>query len=151
MPTAPTEAVSPIIGSLLLVAITVVLTASVVVLASSFGGSSSQPAPVVVPSQDEGSDRLVVVRAEPLIPLGRLRIELSVPGHFGYNALASSTTTALPANTLVPLGVTGSVEAGDTLYFCADAAATGVHVLLQDPVTNKLVASDTFASLATCP
>jgi flagellin-like protein len=151
MRTAPTEAVSPIVGSLMLVAITIVLTATVLVLANSFGGRSSQLAPVVVPSRDEAGDRLVVVRAEPLIPLDRLRIELSVPGHFGYNALASSTTTALPANTLVPLGVAGSVEAGDTLYLCADAAATGVHVLLQDPLTNKLVASDTFANLATCP
>jgi flagellin-like protein len=144
------EAVSPVVATLLLVAITVVLTATVMVLANGFGDKSSQVAPVVVPSRDEANDRLVVLRADAALPLSRLLIEMSVPGHFAYNALASSSTTALAANTLVSLGATGNVMGGDTIYFCSNSPGSDVRVLLQDPISNKIVASETFVNLAQC-
>lgn len=153
MPTRPhasTEAVSPVVAVVLLVAITIVLTSLVLVLVGRVQGSKSDVAPVVVPSKDEANGRFVVVRADPFLPLSRLRIEMSADGYFAYNALASSATTPLPANTLVPLGSSGDVVSGDAIYFCATPAAHNVQVLVQDPVTNKLVASETFTDLAAC-
>ncbi|HUR62113.1 MAG TPA: type IV pilin N-terminal domain-containing protein [Candidatus Thermoplasmatota archaeon] len=146
---ASTEAVSPVIATVVMVGITVVLTATVMLFV---GGLSKPPAesPLFVPSREETSDRLVVVRADPSLPLARLRIEMSVAGHFGYNSLASSSSTALPANTLVPLGAVGNVAGGDNLYFCADTAASNVKVLVQDPITNRIVATDTFAYMVAC-
>lgn len=153
MPTRPplsTEAVSPVVATLVLVAMTIVLTASVMVLAGGLQRERQDLAPTVVPSRDERDDRIVVVRADTSLPLSRLRLQMSVPGHFGYNSLASLSSPALPANTLTALGAVGTVTGGDVLYLCANAAAANVQVLLQDPVTNKVVATESFDTLSAC-
>jgi FlaG/FlaF family flagellin (archaellin) len=145
-----TDAVSPLMATLIMVVMTIVLTAGVLVLLNGVGSRDSGPAPVVVPSKDEAADRVLIIRADGLIPLSRLRIEMSVPGHFAYNSLAGLGSPALPANTLVPLAATGTVTGGDAVFLCANAAASDVQVLLQDPVTNKVVATASFSSLVAC-
>lgn len=145
-----TDAVSPVLGVMLLVAITVTLTATVFMVANGLGSKSDKPAPVVFPTKDEANGRLVVVHADSQIPVSRLRIEMTAAGHFAYNALASSASSALPANTLEALGPTGIITGGDSIYLCVDATTSNIQVLLQDPITNKVLATETFGNLPVC-
>lgn len=146
-----TDAVSPIVATLLMVAITVVITAVVIAVFNRLGNTDdTEVAPVVMPTRDEAADRMVVIRADNGLPLSRLRIQMSVDGHFAYNALASSSGTALPANALVPLGGAALVAGGDAIYFCADAPSSDVRILLQDPESGKIVATETFLNLSQC-
>jgi flagellin-like protein len=147
---ASDEAVSAVVATILMVAVTVILAATVFLIGGRLTGNKQESPAFVSPARDETGDRLTIIRADPALPVSRLQLEASVPGHFGYNALASLASPALPANTFVPLGTTGIVKAGDILYFCANTASSNVQILIQDPVTNRLVDTETFQTLAAC-
>ena len=57
------EAVSPVVGVILLVAITVVLSATVFVLVKTFNDDKADPAPALAMSKDQVDDEALVVRA----------------------------------------------------------------------------------------
>lgn len=146
-----TDAVTPVISALIMIGMTFVLTAAIFLVVNGLRHSNAADrAPLVVPTKDEQADRLTIIRADPGVLLANLRLEMSVPGHFAYNSFASQATTPLPTASLVPLGPTGTLAGGDTIYFCADQPASNVQVLLQDPITNRVVASDTFVTLGRC-
>ena len=65
MPSRPgEEAVSPVIGVILLVAVTVVLSATVFVLAAGMNDDKAEPAPQLLMAADESADEAQVLRAD---------------------------------------------------------------------------------------
>ncbi|HUR63204.1 MAG TPA: type IV pilin, partial [Candidatus Thermoplasmatota archaeon] len=96
------EAVSPVIGVILMVAITVVLAAVVFVLVSNLSKGGSQSAPTLAINTDDTADRLVITSAATGADWSRLSIQT-----------VSCTQTAIAAS------VTGSI-----VYMGNDAAAT---------------------------
>lgn len=104
------EAVSPVIGVILMVAITVVLAAVVYVLVADFGSNTQEPAPNVSMASD-GPGGYIVSRAD--------------PGHmWGEFTVTGCTTVPLDAD---------EVTAGDRLQGCTEDA-----VMVHDD-TNSIV------------
>jgi flagellin-like protein len=151
------EAVSPVIGVILMVAITVVLAAVVFVLVSNLGKSSNS-APTFALSRDDATDRLSVTSADSDADWNRLAIKgpaqqdaavgppvvAGVHLHFGLNAAATDAsgdcgTDAAPASPMPAdcvlssnTEITGAADlmsAGEYLEFCndSDGAAAGTN------------------------
>lgn len=113
------EAVSPVIGVILMVAITVVLAAVVFVLVSNLG-EGSESAPNISFNKDSGDRTLTVVQAE-----------TATWGEFAFG-----TNTASCA---FDVSSTSSVSAGDTITCTAAGTVSILHV-----PTNSLVYTTTF-------
>ncbi len=125
------DAVSPVIGVILMVAITVVLAAVIFVLVNDLGGAD-EDAPSLSFSKDNDACTLTVVKA----PTG----PTSTWGDFKI----VNTTAAAAAHP------TDGVDAGDTLNFDTDAGTaggqcSGVKVTITHTGTNTLVYETTFS------
>jgi flagellin-like protein len=112
------EAVSPVIGVILMVAITVVLAAVVFVLVSNLG-DTSESAPDISFSADESDNEIRVVKAEN----GLDWADFDITG-----------SCTLP---------TGTVEAGDVID-CADSA--NENIVIRHVETNSVVYEHEFAT-----
>ncbi|HUR62112.1 MAG TPA: hypothetical protein VM286_07080 [Candidatus Thermoplasmatota archaeon] len=144
-------AVTPVMSALITIGMTFVLTAAAFLVFIAIRNTHlDERAPAVVPARDEAHDTLTFLHADVGLDRSRILVEMSVPGRFSYNSPAGPGSTPLPAAVLVPLGATGVLSGGDTVSFCGEAASANVLVLLQDPVTNRVVAASSFAQLAKC-
>ncbi len=146
------DAVSPVIGVILMVAITVVLAAVVFVLVSDLGSDSAAPAAVKF-QKDEGTDRIKVISAESTADWDNLEIKADATGiEFELNQAADGTngtaiTTALGAIT----SSTDPMSAGEYIEMCGTAGAVAdITLTLIDAAANQILAEMTFSSVAAC-
>jgi archaeal type IV pilus assembly protein PilA len=135
------EAVSPVIGVILMVAITVVLAAVVFVLVSNLGKGSGQTAPNLQFTKDDTTDRLTITTAESGANWNRISVRVT-----------SCTSTATAAATIIYMGtdsaprqnqnaVNGSTQANDLNQGAAgggSATACGAGISL--PVATATAA-----------
>jgi len=145
------QAVSPVIGVILMVAITVVLAAVVFVLVSELASEKREAPAAIGFSKDEANDRIDVARAEADLDWSQLEIRSAalVAGLvYDRNAAAGLGDTAV---TSVPTALSAkSLDGGDYLEFCATLPASDVEILLLHPASNAVVYRATFTSVAAC-
>ena len=126
------EAVSPVIGVILMVAITVVLAAVVFVLVSNLG-KGSEKAPNLSFNKDSSARTLTVVQADPGVHWN----DFTVGG-----SCASTVRLASNGNSGLYSAVsTNTVAGGDVLSACT----AGQTLSLTHTATNSLVYSTTFS------
>src|ERR1051326_867001 len=109
------EAVSPVIGVILMVAITVVLAAVVFVLVTKLSNNNSSSAPTMSISVDDVNDRLVVTSASTGADWSRISVKLS-------------SCTQGVASSVINLGVATPYQGDDATTAGADlntAASSG--------------------------
>ena len=145
------EAVSPIIGTMLLVAIVVTLAAVTYLLTVQLSGQQ-EPAPAVGFMPNQGNGELKVIRSETGLQASRLAVSMSSPGHASLGTTtASLATTAVPAGQFVTLASgTASLEAGDRFTFCLDGARGPATVQVRDQASNTLLFTAPFLDLPAC-
>jgi flagellin-like protein len=121
------EAVSPVIGVILMVAITVVLAATVFLLVNTF--NEEREAPPTLPVMQKTGDRVTVVRAEP---------DLDWVEHFRVGGTCAPTLTLNGASWPEEAGT--PLRPGDVLRGCTSGQTlTIVHI-----PSDILVYSTTF-------
>src|ERR1041385_9213553 len=105
------EAVSPVIGVILMVAITVVLAAVVFVLVSNLSKNSNTAAPNITFNQDNAGHKLTIVSADAAANWQNVKGSISGGSSCTYTLRSGATTSAATVMT------TGSaaVAAGDTI------------------------------------
>jgi flagellin-like protein len=96
------EAVSPVIGVILMVAITVVLAAVVFILVGNFGKSSNQNVPSLGFSQDKSAHTLTVIHSE---PANWRDIKIQLLSGSGAGCTGTDASGAI-------LGAVGTIQAG---------------------------------------
>ena len=150
------EAVSPVIGVILMVAITVVLAAVVFVLVSNLG-KTSNTAPTFVVQRDDATDRLSVTSADSDADWNRLAIRTnSTDGTPTVHLNGVTTATASDTNPITTEGVeiTGAanaMSAGEYLHFCAGPENGGDYSFtLVDTAANSVIGTYNFNDLAAC-
>ena len=171
------EAVSPVIGVILMVAITVVLAAVVFVLVSNLGKTSSST-PTFSLSRDEANDRLSVTSADSDADWNRVAVRTgtitsagSVVTHLCFEADTDPSTDCdssdVDAYTSMGDGVfvddtnanfeltatAHLMSAGSFMGICAVGGAvdaTGVTLTLVDTTANSVIGSFTFSTIAQC-
>lgn len=156
---AQDKAVSPVIGVILMVAVTVVLAATVYVWASGFGANTTQPARSIAASKSSPYTYDTVTMQNFTINsassnLKYQDIQVTVDGKIqsidtAYTCAATESTTA--ANAFAPCGMVGStfqlkntgdlVQAGDLLHIRGSA---GSVVRIIDAQANSVLATYTF-------
>ena len=149
------EAVSPVIGVILMVAITVVLAAVVFVLVSNLSKNSNSSAPSMTFNQDRSSHYLQVISADPTADWKNIQASVTSSAAAGTTACtathSSSGTTAVgPTVTTAP--VTGAfkattllVSAGDKITVSVASGQTGTCTLsLTYTTVNQLLGTWTF-------
>ena len=147
-----TEAVSPIVGAILMVVITVVLAAVLVFIVADLR-QPSEPGVVVQFTINQGGSLLTVASAQTVLDLSNVEVRLSTAGHAAYNAPAGLGSAALPADTFVRLTSTPGtqLQAGDTLRFCADGGAPqGATLQIRSIQPTGLFYQNAFSHLPTC-
>ena len=160
------EAVSPVIGVILMVAITVVLAAVVFVLVSNLG-KGNQSAPTFALQRDDATDRLSVTSADSDADWNRLAVKITstvpagacVSGNQDVqaatcaadaDAFAATTGTNLDADNTELTGTANLMSAGEYIEFCATALASGVTVVVVDTTANSVIGTFTFNDIAAC-
>jgi flagellin-like protein len=148
------EAVSPVIGVILMVAITVVLAAVVFVLVSNLS-KGNDAAPTMGITADDSANKFTINTAPNGLNYGQFNLKSDKDVRFLKNAIpASATGTALAAGvakvvdaTATPATITG----GDFFGLCGTGGAqTSVTIQLIHVATSRQVYSHTFPSIATC-
>lgn len=145
------EAVSPVIGVILMVAITVVLAAVVFVLVSNLG-ADSETAPAISWNKDEATDRLTVVTASSNADWQRLEIDGNVD--FQVNVAGENVTVVAGSPTSMSTDA-DPIRAGDRLQFCISSATAiapvSLTITITDPSANQVVKTESFTvSTAAC-
>ena len=144
------DAVSPVIGVILMVAITVVLAAIVFVLVGGLG-SDRGDTQLLGMTQNEGDDSMAIARAPPGYDWNDYDIRVVEPAtgvHFARNAAATGADPTL-SNTYQSLG-SGVVVASDYISLCADVPVVGVTVQIRDVNANSIVNVSEFRSIDAC-
>ncbi len=149
------EAVSPVIGVILMVAITVVLAAVVFVLVNDLG-SGADSAPTMGFSADEGDDRLNVDKApQGTVPwsdmaLGVQGSSVTICAQLN-GAPDNATTTTCNTFTTANFTSTNAIAGGDYLEFCsANGQLSDVTIVLTHTPSGQVVKRTDFASIAAC-
>jgi len=145
-----TKAVSPVIATILMVAITVVLAAVLYVMVMGFGGDSSGQAPTA--SLTNSGNRLVlsISEAEPID--GDMVISISINDTV-FNTLGTPTngqytlknTTGAPKEfnvVFVDAGLDGKISTGD--YFTNAYSPVSVKILWSSGGTTQVIAEGTI-------
>ncbi len=149
------EAVSPVIGVILMVAITVVLAAVVFVLVSDLGGGDANAQPAISWKQSEAGDYAEVTSAEADADWSEFELKMSQDGRFRVGAvpLTGDATTVSPdgvAGEWVTM-IAGGIGGGDKLYFCVDSSAgPALTVTLRHIDSNAVAKEFSFNSVAQC-
>ena len=132
------EAVSPVIGVILMVAITVVLAAVVFVLVSNLSKNSNTAAPNVTFSQDQSAHKLTIVSADASASWSNIKQTTTgtncVVKFQGTSTVTSGSavgSTAISAGDFISVGNTGSTS-------------TSCTVSLTYTTVNQLLGSWTF-------
>lgn len=116
------EAVSPVIGVILMVAITVVLAAVVFVLVSDLG-DTGDAAPSISFNDDQAAGTTTVIKADTGLDWGDFTVTI---------ADGTATTCAVAGNS-------GSVDAGDTLTVSQSGGAGTCILSISHTATNTLL------------
>lgn len=145
------EAVSPVIGVILMVAITVVLAAVVFVLVSNLSKTSSK-APDVSFTLDENTDRLSLVKSATGLNWDDFKIKGTVPSStVNYILNADATTAATDLSGTYAAFSTADFNAGDFVDFCGTAAITGTTTIqILHTESNTVVFDGSFVGIAQC-
>lgn len=138
------EAVSAVIGVILMVAITVAIAATVYVYVSGMIGGQKQSAPTVQFTVDESQDRLTVVSTGPNLPWTGFEIRPNQAISFKVNGVPTSTGSLVGANVLHQIAaadITGGaapyyIQASDFLAFTGQLVAGGVTNNLQVTIVH---------------
>jgi flagellin-like protein len=165
------DAVSPVIGVILMVAITVVLAAVIFVIVSGMGNKSQQSAPTPVLQVDDINDRLSVVSASIGADWTRVKVTATLCTTGGIVNIGSSSATHqnMPATiaatyaaisnsgcsglnpAIQVASATATINAGDYLAFCTSGGtATNVKIQLMDTIANTVLGDYTFTTLKAC-
>lgn len=146
------EAITPIIGVLLMVAITVVLGAVVFVLAGQFGRGNDPPLGIQF-VRDTANGKLTVARTDPEIDLSYIEVRSSVAAHFSFNGHADLAATAAPTGTFVRFhGTPGTdLAPADFISFCLDGGPgdTDITIRVQSP-TSRAIYENALTNLSRC-
>lgn len=143
---ASSEAVSPVIGVILMVAITVVLAATVFVLVSDIGPGGGSSLPNIALEVSEAQDRATVTTASQDASWDQLEIRLSEAGQWGWNAAPDQ---ALAADTWQIIEG-GRVAGGDYLEICLTAEGP-VDVDIRYIDLNTVISGFSLTNAAECP
>lgn len=150
------EAVSPVIGVILMVAITVVLAAVVFVLVSNLSKSGSK-APDVAFSTDETRDRVAIVTAATELIWADFQVKYTTAGTgdltYAFNQESDnlgSTASSLSEDYAV-VG-TGSFDAGDFLDLCMQGGnnVSPTTIQFRHIDSNTVVYETTLNSIDEC-
>jgi flagellin-like protein len=132
------EAVSPVIGVILMVAITVVLAAVVFVLVSNLSKNSNTTAPNVTFQQDQTAHKLTIVSAD--ASASWANVKQTTTGA-GCSVKFQGTTTVTSGSTVA----TGSISAGDFLIVSTTTTSpASCTVSLTYTTVNQLLGTWTF-------
>ena len=132
------SAVSPVIGVILMVAITVVLAAVVFVLVSNLSKNSNTTAPNVTFSQDQTAHRLTIVSADASASWANIRQTTTASGGT-CTVLYAGTTTVTSGSTVA----TTAISAGD--FITVGHSGTGsCTISLTYTTVNQLLGTWTF-------
>jgi flagellin-like protein len=156
------EAVSPVIGVILMVAITVVLAAVVFVLVSNLGKSSNS-APTFALSRNDATDQLSVTSADSDADWNRLAVKASsgvITTCVKLNAASGASCSGTDASTAQPVVTASNIDltatanlmsAGEYIEFCnPTTVATGVTYTIVDTTANSVIGTFTFNDIAIC-
>lgn len=157
------EAVSPVISTILMVAITVVLAATAFVLVADVGGQTGKAAPAIGLRADDNLDRLVVTSAAQGADWARLAIMQTSFGGTGTIYVGTSATDGDgyqnepaaptgPNNIATEVAISTETEpitAGQYLELCRSAGGNdgALTVTIKDVSANALIGSFTFLSV----
>lgn len=142
------DAVSPVIGVILMVAITVVLAAVVFVLVSDLGDQGSN-APDLGFSKDEQDDQLTVSRADTGLNWTEFEIRADQDVTYTLNGLNSTDL----AENVADEGPARNLRGGDVFAFCgtgATASLEDVTITIRHIESNSQVASFEFTTISAC-
>ena len=134
------QAVSAVIGVILMVAITVAIAATVYVYVSGMIGGTSESTPSIAFAKDNAKDKIYVTSAATGIAWSDISIKMD-------NATANATMnetdyhTASDFTSADHFGATGNVEAGDYIKIKATSADGDVEITLRYDPTNSLIGS----------
>ena len=152
------SAVSPVVGTILMVAIAVVLAGVLFVVVSTVGNPTDSPDyHDLALSKDELTDEIMFVKVSPALPRSEFQLRLSVAGDFEVDRLVGTGGDALQSGTFVAIGGAadgppdGMLETGSYIHLCAEPAASEVFVEVRHAESNSIVWSGTFLALADCP
>jgi hypothetical protein len=123
------DAVSPVIGVLLLVGVTAALGATVWLISYNLSSHNPGVAPKVILVQDNNQDQLKAPRSDSA-DWSTLTLVANTHLHFRLNGQASPSTLDLPADRAIAASsVQDGIDAADYLDFCAvGGVATNVQV-----------------------
>ena len=146
------EAVSPVIGVILMVAITVVLAAVVFVLVSNLS-KGGQKAPDVSFSTDETRDRITLVTAASGLNWDDFKIKATVPTgetvNYVLNVDGSTADTDL--SSVYSQLASAAFTAGDFLDFCGTTTVDGTTTIqLLHTESNTVVYETQFNGIVAC-
>ncbi len=145
------EAVSPVIGVILMVAITVVLGAVVWVLVSQFSEQDNDSGTSMIGQRSESTDRWEIIKGTDR-PQNHFSFAASQPGvRYAWNQTATASSPLMPVSPTV-MGGTAPWSAGAFLSLCADGAlpVADFNVRFVDIPNNKVVITTHFDQIAAC-
>ena len=151
------EAVSPVIGVILMVAITVVLAAVVFVLVSNLG-KGTESAPNLGATSDDTNNKIQINTAPNGLTWDKfdLKADKAIVSYLNAAAAGGAGGTDLVANTATDAGTSSqTVSGGDYFAFCGGTMATGatqtsVTVTIIHVASNTQVYTHTFPSVTAC-
>lgn len=159
-------AVSPVISTILMVAITVVLAAAAFVLLADIGGPG-ETAPTFGLQRDDLDDKLSVTSASAGADWARLTVQLASAEGIGairlgntdpvddldYVGDAAKANGRLINTDPVPIADASHVMvAGEWIQFCrTDGLAGPVSVQIIDVVSNQAMGTFSFGTISACP
>lgn len=144
------DAASPVIATILMVAIVVVLAGAVMLLINVTRDEENAPEAFGV-AKDEGQDTLKVARSNPSYDWSNyeIRSKEAVSGlHYSQDVIADASDP-LVSNTYQPLAG-GPILAGDYISLCAEAPLSEVTIQIRDENSNGIVYETLFRSIGLC-
>lgn len=148
------DAVSPVIATILLVAIVVVLAATVFTLVSEVTSRRSETAPAFILRLDDAVDRLSVTSASPKADWNRLEItadQTTVRCALNAESGMASACAVAASGTFVDItSASDDMRTGEFLDLCITPAnSNAVKITLRDVNANQIVGAWTFLPIET--
>ena len=147
---ADDEAVSPVIGVILMVAITVVLAAVVFVLVTKLSSNQSEQTPDMSLQLNDATDRISVVSASPTADWDRLRISTGSAGtiKFALNGNAGLASTTVDADGEEIAAAADPMGAAEYIDLCGGTGQVVITII--DGASNQKIGDYTFSAVAAC-
>jgi flagellin-like protein len=152
MPDGRDEAVSEVLSTALMIAVAVALAVAVFFFVHILTKSPRDAPPNFAMTYEETTDSMQFVRSTNTYDLSSLRLGMSVPGHYGLNVAATSTSPAVGGGSDVALAASPGTtfDPGDRLQVCADGGGTRVSVTIAHPETQTLLLRHVYESVKAC-